>query len=68
VPELNEDGFTSLLEVREQRYGVIVGVGREATNELAANLRNELERRFPGVTFCIVAGASSVAFPLPDEA
>lgn len=49
------------------RYGVIVGTVREWNPEQAADVIDQLEERFPGVTFALVAGATSVAFPLPHN-
>lgn len=50
-----------------EHYGVIVGVSSTVTEAMAVEAREHLTARFPGVTFAVVAGAMSVAFPLPPS-
>ena len=51
------------------RTGVIVTVGDVVTQPQANWIREELERRFPGVTFAVVSGCTGVAsFTYDDEA
>jgi hypothetical protein len=42
--------------------GVIVGVSFDLTDERGRMVVQRLEDRFPGVTFAVVTGASSLAF------
>jgi len=46
--------------------GVIVGVSMSLTPQDAERVLDHLTDRFPGVTFAVVGGASSISFPLPD--
>lgn len=50
-----------LLSVPSLPTGVIIGVSAHLTNEQAADIRGDLERRFPGVRFAIISGCSAVA-------
>lgn len=52
-----------------RRTAVLVGVTPECTAEQAVYLRVQLERKYPGVGFVIIAGGSSVAFEYeaPDD-
>jgi len=61
-----EDIPGELLQICEPRQGVIVGVSNMVTLSQAAAIIDELEQRFPGVTFAVVPGAMSVAFNLPS--
>lgn len=50
-----------------KRTGVIVAVQMQLTVDQALNVTEQLEERFPGVTFALAAGAlSSVAFEWDD--
>ncbi len=47
----------------ERRTGVVIAVGDNVTDDQVNNWPRILERRFPGVTFAVVRGAtSSLAF------
>jgi hypothetical protein len=47
---------------QHRRTGVIIGLHEDVTEAVAANIRDRLEARFPGVTVGIVTGSTSVAF------
>jgi hypothetical protein len=52
-----------------RRTGVIVGITPHPTLQQTAVILEKLNERFPGVTFSVVPGASSVTFEfeLDDE-
>jgi hypothetical protein len=63
IPDVHWETLTAV----ERPYGVIVGIARDTEPEVAGHIKAFLSDEFPGVHFCVIAGASSVAFPLPRE-
>jgi len=49
------------------RTGVVVGYNGDITEQLAGQLVERLEHRFPGVAFAVVPWGASVAFQYDPE-
>jgi hypothetical protein len=65
---MSDELLTGELLTAGGRTGVIVGIAGELTHVQAEDLRGQLERRFPGVTFAIVGPCSGVAaFTFDDD-
>jgi hypothetical protein len=61
VPEFQTGELLSF-SVRPRRTGVIFAVPLATTVEMAVQLREQLQERFPHVTIAVAPGSSSIAF------